>query len=171
MTAAAPVSRTATPGSVAALTVEDYADRAAICLPPGVWDFVAGGSGEERTLRANRAALDAVEVLPRVLSGTSMVDTATVLVGTAAAVPVAVAPMAYQRLLHEEGESAMARAARAAGVPMVVSTLSSMPWDAVATGGSAWFQLYWLRSGASPSTARPGRARYSTCWPASSGKP
>ncbi|CAM5627532.1 Alpha-hydroxy-acid oxidizing protein OS=Streptomyces alboniger OX=132473 GN=CP975_31960 PE=3 SV=1 [Streptomyces alboniger] len=64
---------------------------------------------------------------------------------------MALAPVAYQRLLHPEGELAAARAARAAGVPFAVSTLSSVPVERlVATGAAVWFQLYWPRE--------PGRA-------------
>ncbi len=60
--------------------------------------------------------------------------------------PVAIAPMAYQRLLHEEGELAAARAACASGVPYIVSTLSSYRLeDIAATGAHTWFQLYCLR--------------------------
>jgi 4-hydroxymandelate oxidase len=59
--------------------------------------------------------------------------------------PVVVAPMAYQRLLHPEGELLLARAAAEAGIPYTISTLSSYPLEKVAGFGSAWFQLYWLR--------------------------
>jgi 4-hydroxymandelate oxidase len=60
--------------------------------------------------------------------------------------PVAVAPMAYQRLVHPDGELALASAAGAAGVPYVASTMSSIPIEDIAkTGAEVWFQLYWLR--------------------------
>ena len=60
--------------------------------------------------------------------------------------PVAVAPMAYQRLLHPEGELLLARAAAEAGVPYAISTLSSYPLEKIAgVGGPSWFQVYWLR--------------------------
>jgi 4-hydroxymandelate oxidase len=95
------------------------------------------------TLRANRAAFDRVRVVPRVMAGVEVVDPTTRLVGTASALPVAVAPMAYQRLVHPEGELELARAAEVAGVPYVVSTLSSVPLEKIP--GECWFQLYWLR--------------------------
>jgi 4-hydroxymandelate oxidase len=129
------------------LTVADVARLAEARLPRELWDYVAGGSGAETTLAANRAALDEVAVLPRVLSGSAAPDPATRLLGSAAAIPLAVAPMAYQRLLHPDGELATAEAAEAAGVPFVVSTLSSVTVEEVAkTGATTWFQLYWLRS-------------------------
>jgi len=115
-------------------------------LPKGVWDYIAGGSGAETTLAANRAALDAVAVLPRVLAGSGVADTGCQLFQAKASMPVATAPMAYQRLVHPDGELALAAAARDAGVPYVASTLSSVALDDIAAvGGVIWFQLYWLR--------------------------
>jgi 4-hydroxymandelate oxidase len=126
-------------------TVEDFRMRAEATLPAPVRDFVAGGSEAETTLAANRVALDRVTIVPRVLTGGPEVDPSAVLAGTRSSLPLAVAPMAYQRLLHPEGEVAVARAAADAGVPFVVSTLSSATLDELsATGGERWFQLYWL---------------------------
>ncbi|MEK8169902.1 alpha-hydroxy-acid oxidizing protein [Streptomyces sp. M19] len=84
---------------------EDFARLAADRLPAGVWDFVTGGSGDESVQAANRAALDRVRLLPRVLSGTGDADPAARLLASDAAMPVAVAPMAYQRLLHPTANS------------------------------------------------------------------
>ncbi|OLF19333.1 alpha-hydroxy acid oxidase [Actinophytocola xanthii] len=127
-------------------SLADVARLAQARLPRDLWDYVAGGSGAETTLAANRAALEEVSMLPRVLTGTRAPDPATRLLGSAAAAPFAVAPMAYQRLLHPDGELATAEAAAAAGVPFVVSTLSSVPVEQIArTGATTWFQLYWLR--------------------------
>ncbi|WBQ06440.1 alpha-hydroxy acid oxidase [Kribbella sp. CA-293567] len=123
----------------------DYEGLAAGVLPAAVRDFVAGGSGTETTLGLNRTALDAVTLMPRVLAGVASADTSCQLVKCAASMPVAVAPMAYQRLLHPEGELALAQAAAAAGVPYVISTLSSRPLEEIAKVASSWFQLYWLR--------------------------
>jgi 4-hydroxymandelate oxidase len=121
----------------------DYEHRSA--LPAAVHDFVAGGSGAELTLRRNRSALDAITVTPRVLSGVESPDTSTTILGTPAALPVAVAPMAYQRLFHPEGELLLAAAAARAGIPYVISTLSSVPLEKIAAVAPSWFQLYWLR--------------------------
>jgi 4-hydroxymandelate oxidase len=128
----------------APVALEDYEARAQALLPPQVWDFIAGGSGSETAMRANRRALDEVAVYPRVLGG-GLTDPRTKLLGTPMALPVAVAPMAYQRLLHPDGELAMAEAAALAGVPMMLSALSSCSVAEVAgTGVALWFQLYWL---------------------------
>jgi 4-hydroxymandelate oxidase len=128
-----------------AVSLDDLQEQARSVLSPGVWDFVAGGSGAETSLAANRRALDAVSVYPRVLAGTAPVTEATLL-GTRCAMPIAVAPMAYQRLVHPDGELAMAEAAQAAGIPMTAATLSSYSVDEIAkTGAALWFQVYWLR--------------------------
>ncbi len=126
------------------VTLDDFEARARSVLTPEVWDFIAGGSGAEITLRANRQALDSVAVYPRMLGG-QLRDTATTLLATPSSMPVAVAPMAYQRLVHPAGEIAMAEAACQAGIPLMLSALSSYPVEEVArTGAAIWFQLYWL---------------------------
>lgn len=127
--------------------LDDIRSAARTALRQDVWDFVEGGSGAETTLAANRTALDEVELVPRVLSGVSAASTRSRLLGVDVAMPMAVAPMAYQRLVHPDGELAAARAARSAGVPYTVSTLASARIeDVAATGAVTWFQLYWLRS-------------------------
>jgi 4-hydroxymandelate oxidase len=123
----------------------DYESEAAAVLPAPVWDFVAGGSGSETTLRLNRAALDSVTLVPRVLAGVDEPDTTCTVLGADLAMPAVVAPMAYQRLLHPEGELLLARAAAEAGIPYVISTLSSYPLEKIAATAPSWFQLYWLR--------------------------
>jgi 4-hydroxymandelate oxidase len=129
-----------------AFRVADFEALAAEVLDPAVRDFIAGGSGDELTLRRNREALDGVALLPRMLAGVAAPDTAATLPGGPAAMPVAVAPMAYQRLCHPDGEVAAAAAARAAGIPFVAGTLSSRAIEEItATGATTWFQLYWLR--------------------------
>ncbi|MEH0820025.1 MULTISPECIES: alpha-hydroxy acid oxidase [unclassified Micromonospora] len=129
------------------VSLADFAEPARAAVPPGVWDYVDGGSGAETTLAANRAALDRVAVLPRMLTGVDEPRTAAPLLGREQAMPVAVAPMAYQRLLHPDGELALAAAAGAAGVPYALSTLSSSTIEEVVAAGDGpvWFQLYWLR--------------------------
>lgn len=129
-----------------AVSFADYAERARAVLAPDVWDYVAGGSACEVTLAANRCALDQVAVLPRVLRGVDTVDLGVRLLGRPYALPVGVAPMAYQRLVHPDGELGLAAAAGAAGIPYLASTLGSTPIEQVTgVGADVWFQLYWLR--------------------------
>ncbi|MGW6395917.1 alpha-hydroxy acid oxidase [Streptomyces sp. NPDC055103] len=128
------------------LTLADAEDRARAVLAPDVYDFVAGGSGDESTLNANRAAFDRCHLVPRVLSGVAAADTTTTLLGAPASMPVAVAPMAFHSVVHPDGEPAVARAAAAAGIPFTASTLAGRPLDELsAAGGPLLFQLYWLR--------------------------
>ncbi|MEU8759639.1 alpha-hydroxy acid oxidase [Streptomyces sp. NPDC048659] len=128
------------------LTLDDVEDRARAVLPPEVYDFVAGGSGTESTLYANRGAFDRCHLVPRVLNGVEHADTSVTLLGAPASMPVAVAPMAFHAMVHPDGEPAVARAARAAGVPFTAATLASRPLDELApAGGQTYLQLYWLR--------------------------
>ncbi|GAA5081164.1 4-hydroxymandelate oxidase [Thermocatellispora tengchongensis] len=130
----------------ALLTPADAEAAAGAVLPPGVERFVNGGSGDELTLRANRAAFDRIHITPRALVDVSRTGTQTRLLGRPAAMPVAVAPMAYQRAVHPGGELATARAAREHGIPFTATTFSSVPIEEIAAvGAETWFQLYWLR--------------------------
>jgi len=128
------------------LSVRDAERAAAQVLSADICDFIAGGSEAEVTLAANRAALDAVFLTPRVLTGMTAADPGSTLAGCASALPVAIAPMSYQRMVHPEGEVGMARAAKEAGVPLTLSMMSSCPLEEVAAvGATLWQQLYWLR--------------------------
>jgi 4-hydroxymandelate oxidase len=128
------------------VTPADFERAAKAILPAEIWDFVSGGSGAETTLRANRAALDDIFLVPRMLRDVSACSARTTLLGRPAELPIAVAPMAYQRLVHPDGELATARAAAAAGVPFVAGILSSVPIERIAEcDGRVWFQVYWLR--------------------------
>jgi 4-hydroxymandelate oxidase len=124
----------------------DYTELARDVMPAAAWDFISGGSGAELSLAANRRAFDSLYLIPRMLRDVSRVSTAARLAGTAATLPLAVAPMAYHSLVHPDGEAATARAAKAAGVPLTVAMLSGTPIEQIAAAGAdLWFQLYWLR--------------------------
>ena len=130
------------------VNVDDFETAARERLDPGPYGYYAGGSGDEQTLRANAAAFARWELRPRVLVDVDEVSTATTVLGTELATPLLVAPTAFQRLAHPDGELAMARAAAAAGTVMCLSTLSSVtPAElaAAAPGAPQWFQLYWSR--------------------------
>ncbi|MGA6155641.1 aminotransferase class I/II-fold pyridoxal phosphate-dependent enzyme [Stenotrophomonas sp. NPDC087984] len=134
-------------GSRPPLSLEEYAERARTRLDPAVWDFIEGGAGEERTLAANRAAFDRVRLSPRVLTGAGECDPSTTILGRRWGAPVAVAPMAYHTLMHPEGETATARAAGAAGLPLVVSTFAGRTYREIAAAATAplWLQVYCFR--------------------------
>jgi 4-hydroxymandelate oxidase len=124
--------------------------RAAELLPRAVYDYYAGGSGRERTLRANEKAWQQCWLAPRVLRDVSAADTTVRLLGTEFATPVGVAPMAFQGLADADGEVATAAAAARAGALFLLSTRSSRKIEDVAAaladaGGSWWYQVYILR--------------------------
>ena len=116
-------------------------------IPRGAWDYYASGADDEVTLRANRAAYERISIAYRVLVDVSRRDLSTAVLGQPVALPVLVAPTAFQRLATPEGERATARAAGAAGTVMILSTLSNTPVEEVvaAAGGPVWFQLYVYR--------------------------
>jgi (S)-mandelate dehydrogenase len=113
-------------------------------LPRMVFDYVDGGAGGEATLRANRAALDAIGLLPSGLRDVSVVDTSRELFGQKLALPVIVGPTGLASASWPRGEIALARAAHHAGIPFVLANAGSVaPEDvAAAAPGHAWFQLY-----------------------------
>ncbi len=101
----------------------EYEDAARRVLTRATYDYYAGGADDELTLRWNRAAYRRYMLRPRVLVDVSTVDTSVSLLGEQLAMPVLLAPAAFQRLAHAEGELATARAARSAGTLIVASTL------------------------------------------------
>ncbi|WP_329234550.1 alpha-hydroxy-acid oxidizing protein [Actinoallomurus sp. NBC_01490] len=124
----------------------DLQDRARRALDPAVFDFFAGGSGDESTLAANTAAWRRVALRPHVLRDVSSVDTRVRVLGRELPAPVCVAPMGYQVLAHPGGEVATARGARRAGALLTVSSRSSRRIEEVAAeAGPWWFQVYVLR--------------------------
>lgn len=130
------------------INVADYERLAEQMLEPGPYGYFAGGAGDERTLRENVAAFARWRLVPRVLVDVGEVTTETSVLGAPASMPVLVAPVAFQRLAHADGEPAMARAAAAAGTVMCLSTLAtSRPSEvaAAAPGARRWMQLYCFR--------------------------
>lgn len=106
------------------------------------WEYVSGGAGDELTLRWNREAYDRMKLKPRVLVDVSKLDTRVSLFGREMPFPILLAPTAYQKLVHAEGELATAKGAGAA--TMVVSTMASVSVEEIAavTKQPPWFQLY-----------------------------
>jgi 4-hydroxymandelate oxidase len=105
--------------------------------------YYAGGAGSEWTLGQNRASFNDWVLRPRYLVDVSHIELTTTLLGQRMPMPVLLAPTAFHRLAHPEGELATARAAQGTGVTMCVSTSSTTPLEEIAaTGVSRWFQLY-----------------------------
>lgn len=130
------------------VNVADYERLAAERLEAGPLGYFAGGAGDERTLRRNVEAFAEWELVPRVLVDVSAVDTSVELFGSRLSMPIAVAPVAFQRLAHADGEEGMARAAAAAGTAMTLSTIATATPATVAAAapdGTRWLQLYCFR--------------------------
>ena len=128
-------------------TLQDFEDEARRKLPRAHYDYVAGGAQDEVTLRANRAAFQGVMLRPRVLRGGLQGDLATELLGVTLDMPVLIAPTAFHRLAHPDGECATARAARDAKLLMIISMASTTPVEEITAAagpeaGRFWFQLY-----------------------------
>ncbi len=126
-------------------TLSDLESAARAKLTDPIWAYVQGGSGNESTVRDNVDAFRQWHLRPRPLAGIDAVDLRTSVLGETVSSPVYVCPMAYQALLHPEGEAATARAAAAAGQLAVYSTLSSRSLEEIAAAapqGRRWFQLY-----------------------------
>jgi lactate 2-monooxygenase len=118
---------------------------ASAALAPGVFGYVAGAAGSGATNRANLAAFERWRLVPRMLTGSTIRDLSTTVLGTSMPAPLLLAPIGVQSILHADGELATARAAASLGVPMVMSTASSHTIEdvAIANGsGPRWFQLY-----------------------------
>ena len=138
----APAPR-ADPRARAAVSLAELAPIARERMAPAAWDYIASGAWDEIALGESVAAWRAVRLVPRVLVDVAHVDVSTSLLGAAAAVPWAIAPMAAQGLADPAAEMAVARAAAAAGVPMILSTLSSVAMEDVAAAvpeGTRFFQ-------------------------------
>ncbi|NLO79619.1 MAG: alpha-hydroxy-acid oxidizing protein [Xanthomonadaceae bacterium] len=127
------------------LRLDDLERLAAEKMTPDAYWYVAGGAGEG-TMRANREAFDRFRLVPRMLTDVSRRDLGTTVLGQRLPVPLLLAPIGVQGIVHPEGELATAAAAAEVGVPMILSTVSSKPMEAVAETlqeTPRWFQLYW----------------------------
>ena len=125
------------------LNVWDYERAAKERLDPGAWGYFAGGAGDEVTLRANVTAYGHWQLRPRVLVDVAGCTTATTVLGHDVSMPLLVAPVAFQRVAHPDGEVGMARAAAAAGTGMCLSTITTTaPAEVAASGVLRFFQLY-----------------------------
>ncbi|ANH95121.1 alpha-hydroxy-acid oxidizing enzyme [Streptomyces sp. SAT1] len=131
------------------MTLRALHETARRALDPVHYDYVAGGAGEERVLADNERAFDRYALLPRVLRGSERRDTSVDLPGAPGAGPVVVAPTAFHRLMHPDGERATARAAAAEGAVLVTGTAATVAVGEVAAaareaaaGAAVWFQLY-----------------------------
>ena len=131
------------------VTLADHELHARTQLDDNAWAYFSGGAADEISLRANRTAWDALPLWPRVLRPLAGGHTRVPLLGRTLAHPILLAPVAFQRMAHPDGELAMAYAAAALGAGVVLSTQASVSLESVAQAvlpdpgrGPLWFQLY-----------------------------
>ncbi len=126
------------------INIFDFETLAREKLPQMAYDYYASGAHDEITLRENHTAYDRIRLMYRVLVDVSRRDLSTIVLGQRASMPILIAPTAFHRMAHPDGEVATARAAGAAGTIMLLSTLSNSSVEEVmaAASGPIWFQLY-----------------------------
>ena len=126
------------------LSLEDYERAARERVDPVAWEYIDSGAADELTLRWNREAYREVRLVPRQLRDVSAIDMRVKLLGHELAHPILLAPTAWHRLAHPDGEIGTARGARAAGAGMVLSSYSTIPVEQVAVERPSlfWFQVY-----------------------------
>lgn len=131
----------------AAVNLFDLEAEAIARLPAPTRDYYRGGACDEITLRENRAAYERIALHYRVLRDVSERDLSATVLGAPVRLPVLIAPTAFHRLAHPDGELATARAARSAGTLPILSTLSTTAMEDFAreVQGAWWFQLYVYR--------------------------
>ena len=146
--------------------VHDARRRARRRVPRAVFDYIDGGAGAEYTLRANRAALEAVHFRPRLgqTMGVPEPRLSTSVLGFEITMPVLMSPIGYTRMMNPLGDVAGARAASKAGTIFTLSSMTGHQMDEVvaASDGRAWFQLYFLggRPGAEQLVDRASKAGF-----------
>ena len=116
--------------------------------PRAVFDYTDGAADGELSLRRARDAFGRVEFIPSVLRDVSAVDTGRDILGQRAALPFALAPTGFTRMMQHEGENAVAAVAAEVGIPYALSTMGTTTIEdvaAAAPGARRWFQLYLWR--------------------------
>jgi L-lactate dehydrogenase (cytochrome) len=128
-----------------AATIWDLRSIARRHVPRAVFDYTDGAAETETSLRRSREAYARIEFVPHVLRDVSEVDTSTTILGRPSTLPIVFAPTGFTRLMHHDGETAVARVAARLGIPYALSTLgTTSPEDLAATASDTnrWFQLY-----------------------------
>ena len=108
--------------------------------------YVAGSAGSEATARANVAAFDRWQVVPRMLVDTTARDTGVEIFGRRHESPLLVAPIGVLSMAHDAADRGVAEGAREQHVTQIISTQASVPMEEIAQtlrGSGHWYQLYW----------------------------
>lgn len=126
------------------VAVQDYVPYAYERMSAQAWAYFSGGAADEQLIRRNEAG-SPYRIWPRVLNDLSHASTQLHLLGQTYAFPIFLAPVAYQKLAHAEGELAAALGAAAMQTPFVISMQASQTIEAIAqhAPGPQWLQWYW----------------------------
>ncbi|GAA5494642.1 4-hydroxymandelate oxidase [Rubritalea halochordaticola] len=128
-----------------AVSLIDYQQLANEKLDRPSLAYLEGGAADQHSSEANIKAWASATIWPRVMTQARGATTQTSLLGLKLDSPLMIAPTAYHRLFHEQGELATATAASALNTPYIVSTQASTPLEEIAAqaaGSPLWFQLY-----------------------------
>jgi L-lactate dehydrogenase (cytochrome) len=131
-----------------AASISDLRELARRRTPRAVFDYTDGAAGDEVSAARSRRAFERVEFVPRVLRDVSTVDPTTTILGKRAAIPLAIGPTGFTRMMHHAGEPAVARAAARANLPYTLSTMGTTSLERLAAEAPdtrRWFQLYLWR--------------------------
>jgi 4-hydroxymandelate oxidase len=130
--------------SPALFDIPDFERQAKVVVSNLAWEYISDGAADELTIRWNREAYDRIRIKPRVLVDVSQLDTRVTLLGREHACPILLAPTAYQKLMHPDGEIATVNGANAAGTTMIASSFATVTLEETAAAAQRplWFQLY-----------------------------
>jgi lactate 2-monooxygenase len=114
-------------------------------LDPGAFGYIAGGAGNESTMRANLDAFERWRIRPRMLTGNAVRDISVEVLGLSSPAPFLLAPVGVLSIANEEAEVGVAKASASSGVPLILSSAATHSIEQVAeTNAPRWFQLYWV---------------------------
>jgi len=132
--------------SLDVINLYDLEAEAEKLIPKAQFGYIAGGSGDEWTLKENTRAFDDRQILPRSLAGFNSPTTETEILGAKLGIPLFIPPMAAHGLAHASAEKGSAKGAADAGALFCAQTLANTPLEdiAKASSGPKWFQLYYM---------------------------
>ena len=132
-----------------AATITELRTLARSRTPRAVFDYTDGAAGAELSLARSREAFRRVEFRPHVLRDVAVVDPSITVLGSRSEQPFVFGPTGFTRMMHFEGEPAVARVAAEFGIPYALSTLGTTSIETLVSavpGGRKWFQLYLWRN-------------------------
>ena len=127
------------------ISAGDWERAAEARLDPGAFGYIAGGAGDESTMRANLDAFQRWRIRPRMLPGNAVRDISIEVLGLQSPAPFLLAPLGVLSIAHDEAEIGVAKASASTGVPLLLSSAATHSIEEVAaTNAPRWFQLYWV---------------------------